>query len=47
MAIRWRIPDDEIYLDELDLEPPIPNDNIAEERGEQTQNRVIQWYFTD
>jgi len=47
MAIRWRIPNDEIYLDELDVAPPIPYDAIDEERGEQTRNRVIQWYFTN
>lgn len=46
MAIRWRIPNDERYLDEIDIEPPIPY-NIAEETGEQTQTRVIQWYFTN
>ncbi|XP_029160327.1 putative nuclease HARBI1 [Nylanderia fulva] len=46
MAIKWRIPNDEIYLDEMDIEPPIPC-NIAEETGEQTQTRVIQWYFTN
>lgn len=47
MAIRWGIPHDEIYLDELDVAPPIAYDGIVEEHGEQTRNRVIQWYFTN
>ncbi|XP_018404941.1 PREDICTED: putative nuclease HARBI1, partial [Cyphomyrmex costatus] len=47
MAIKWGIPCDEIHLDELDIAPPIPYHDINEERGEQTRNRVIQWYFTN
>jgi len=47
MAIKWRIPDDEIYLDELDLVPPMPYENIEEESGEQIRNRIIQWYFSN
>lgn len=47
MAITWGIPNDEIYLDELDVMPPIPHNGINEEHEEQTRNRVIQWYFTN
>jgi len=47
MTIRWEIPNDEIHLDELDVAPPIVYDGIDEEHGQQTRNRVMQWYFTD
>lgn len=47
MAIKWRIPDNEIYLDELDLVSPMPYENIEEECGEQIRNRIIQWYFSN
>lgn len=46
MAIKWRIPNEEIHLDELDIVPPIPYNDINEQ-GEQVRNRVIQWYFTN
>jgi len=46
MAIKWGIPNDEIHLDDLDIDKPIRHD-IDEEHGEQTRNRVIQWYFTN
>ncbi|KYQ57304.1 Putative nuclease HARBI1, partial [Trachymyrmex zeteki] len=46
MAIKWGIPCDEIHLDELDISP-IPYHDINEERGEQTRNRVIEWYFSN
>jgi len=41
MIIRWRIPNDEIHLDDLDIDELIRHD-IDEECGEQTRNRVIQ-----
>jgi len=47
MTIKWGIPCDEIHQDELDIVTPIAYDGIDEERGEQTRNRVIQWYFTN
>ncbi|XP_028050505.2 putative nuclease HARBI1 [Monomorium pharaonis] len=46
MTIRWRIPNKEIHLNELDLIPPIVYNDINEEHGEQIRNKVIQWYFT-
>ena len=47
MAIKWGIPNNEVFLDEIDFELPIPyNGCVGEERGEETRNRVIQWYFT-
>ncbi|XP_036138685.1 putative nuclease HARBI1 isoform X1 [Monomorium pharaonis] len=47
MAIRWRVSNEEIHLDELDVIPPIPYNDVDEEHGEQVRNRVIQWYFTN
>lgn len=46
MAMRWGIPTDEIHLDDLDIEPPIPY-AVNDISGEQIQNQVIQWYFTN
>jgi len=41
MALRWGLPIDELYLQEMDMEPPIPH-GLDEELGEQTRNRIIQ-----
>ncbi|XP_012285523.1 putative nuclease HARBI1 isoform X2 [Orussus abietinus] len=47
IAIRWRISEDEIYMDEIDTDPPELYENIDMENGEQARNQIIEWYFTD
>ncbi|XP_046736565.1 putative nuclease HARBI1 [Diprion similis] len=47
MAMRRGIPYEEVHLDEMDLAPPIPHNDVQEEQGVQTRNRVIQLFFTN
>lgn len=46
MAVRWGLPIDEIYVDEIDLQfAENPHEPMNEESGEEVRNRVIQHYF--
>lgn len=48
ITIRWRIPLDEMYDEEDVAQPsPILYRNCGNPEGEETRNRVIEWYFTD
>jgi len=46
IAVKWKIPPDEVYLEELNDELPIPDDNINN-NAEQIRRNIVQWYFAE
>ncbi|XP_018376734.1 PREDICTED: putative nuclease HARBI1, partial [Trachymyrmex cornetzi] len=47
IAVKWRIPTNEIYLDEIDRQAPIPYGDIDVNNAEQIRRDVVRWYFTE
>ncbi|XP_036145512.1 putative nuclease HARBI1 [Monomorium pharaonis] len=46
IAIKWKIPPEEIFLDEIDIELPIP-ENINNNNAEEIRRNIVRWYFTE
>jgi len=45
IAIQWRLPEPDLYYDEIDQEPPRINENAAIENGNKVRERIINTYF--
>lgn len=45
IAVKYRIPPDEIYFEDLDQEAPIPYNDVNINNAEQIRRQVVRWYF--
>ncbi|XP_024867004.1 putative nuclease HARBI1 [Temnothorax curvispinosus] len=45
IAVKWRIPPNEIYLEDIDQEAPIPCNDVNENDAEQIRRNIVRWYF--
>ncbi|XP_071652310.1 putative nuclease HARBI1 [Temnothorax longispinosus] len=45
IAVQWRLPEPELYYDEIDLELPVRNEEGNMENGNEVRERIIHMYF--
>lgn len=45
IAVKWRVPPNEIYLEDIDQEAPLLYNDVNENDAQQIRRNIVRWYF--